>query len=200
LRVRDGGGCLWQSAVTLVEPPELSVQLFASDTVIQRGRLLNLEAVPEPPGVVLSAVVWLPGSLEIVPMALKQRVRPLESTEYSVQIFDLRGCPATDRVFIRVDNFDIYVPNVIYPGRALNDAFTIFAGDGVTGIRLMRIYDRWGSHVFEKNNFQPNDLTQGWDGTDRGQPVNPGVFVWYAEVEFRDGQVRLLKGDVTVVR
>ena len=48
LRVRDGGGCLWQSAVTLVEPPELSVRLFASDTVIQRGRLLNLEAVPEP--------------------------------------------------------------------------------------------------------------------------------------------------------
>jgi len=200
LRVRDGGGCLWQSTVTLVEPPALSVRLLASDTVIQRGRFLNLEAIPEPPGVALSAVVWQPGSLEIVPMSLKQRVRPLESTEYSVQIFDLRGCPATDRIFVRVDNFDIYVPNVIYPGRTLNDAFTIFAGDGVTGIRIMRIYDRWGSHVFEKHNFQPNDLTQGWDGTDRGQPVNPGVFVWYAEVEFRDGQIRLLKGDVTVVR
>lgn len=200
LRVSDGGGCLWQSTVTLVEPPALSVRLLASDTVIQRGRFLNLEAVPEPPGVALSAVVWQPGSLEIVPMSLKQRVRPLESTEFSVQIFDLRGCSATDRIFIRVDNFDIYVPNVIYPGRTLNDAFTIFAGDGVTGIRLMRIYDRWGSHVFEKRNFLPNDLSAGWDGTDRGQPVNPGVFVWYAEVEFRDGQVRLLKGDVTVVR
>lgn len=200
LRVRDGGGCLWQSTVTLVEPPALSVRLLAGDTVIQRGRFLNLEAVPDPPGVALSAVVWQPGSLEIVPMSLKQRVRPLESTEYSVQIFDLRGCSATDRIFIRVDNFDIYVPNVIYPGRVSNDAFTIFAGDGVTGIRLMRIYDRWGSHVFEKRNFLPNDLAAGWDGTDRGRPVNPGVFAWYAEVEFRDGQVRLLKGDVTVVR
>jgi len=200
LRVRDGGGCLWQNMVTLVEPPALSVRLLASDTVIQRGRFLQLTAVPEPPGVALSAVVWQPGSLEIVPMSLKQRVRPLESTEFSVQIFDLRGCPATDRIFIRVDNFDIYVPNVIYPGKTLNDAFTIFAGDGVTGIRLMRIYDRWGSHIFEKRNFLPNDLAAGWDGTDQGRPVNPGVFVWYAEVEFRDGQVRVLKGDVTVVR
>ncbi|MEQ1744979.1 MAG: FG-GAP-like repeat-containing protein [Saprospiraceae bacterium] len=200
LRVRDASGCQWQGVVTLTEPPQLLVRLFASDTVIQLGRPLDLVAVPDPPGVVLGGVVWLPPGHDYVPMALKQQVRPEESTEFSVQIFDLRGCPATDRVYVRVDNFNIYVPNVIYPGRPGNDAFTIFAGDGLRNIRLMRIYDRWGSHVFEKHNFQPNDLTVGWDGTDRGQPVNPGVFAWYAEVEFRDGQVRLLKGDVTVVR
>jgi hypothetical protein len=200
VRVRDMSGCMWQSEVVLAEPLQLSVQLLVSDTVIQLGHFLNLEAVPAPPGVALSAVVWKPGSFNFVPTALQQRVRPEESTEFSVQIFDLRGCPATDRVFVRVDNFNIYVPNVIYPGRAFNDAFTIFAGDGVTDIRLMRIYDRWGSLVFENRNFQPNDLASGWGGTARGEPVNPGVFVWYAEIVFRDGQVRLLKGDVTVVR
>ncbi|MBK9335275.1 MAG: VCBS repeat-containing protein [Lewinellaceae bacterium] len=200
VRVRDVSGCVWQTEVTLVEPAELSVQLLVSDTVIQLGHFLNLEAVPAPPGVALSAVIWQPAGFDFVPMALQQRVRPEQSTEFSVQIFDLRGCPATDRAFVRVDNYNIYVPNVIYPGRAFNDAFTIFAGDGVTDIRLMRIYDRWGSLVFENRHFQPNDLASGWGGTARGEPVNPGVFVWYAEVVFRDGQVRLLKGDVTVVR
>ncbi|MFN0015499.1 MAG: FG-GAP-like repeat-containing protein [Saprospiraceae bacterium] len=200
LRVRDVSGCQWQGTVTLTEPTQLLVRLFASDTVLQLGRPLDLVAVPDPPGIVLGGVVWQPPGFDYVPMALKQRVRPEESTEFSVQIFDLRGCPASDRIFVRVDNFNIYVPNVIHPGRPGNDAFTIFAGDGLRNIRLMRIYDRWGSHVFEKHNFQPNDLSLGWDGTDRGQPVNPGVFTWYAEVEFRDGQVRLLTGDVTVVR
>jgi hypothetical protein len=30
--------------------------------------------------------------------------------------------------------------------------------------------------------------------------MNPGVFVWWAEVELIDGVVILMKGDVTVVR
>ncbi len=161
---------------------------------------MHLQAVPFPPGAVLSGMVWQPAGFDFVPMALRQTVRPLENTEFSVQIFDLRGCPASDRVFIRVDNFQIYVPNVIYPGRFRNDAFTIFAGDGVEEIRLMRIYDRWGSLVFENRHFAPNELRSGWPGTYRGEEVNPGVFVWYAEILLRDGQVRLLKGDVTVVR
>lgn len=40
----------------------------------------------------------------------------------------------------------------------------------------------------------------GSDGSFRGQHLSPGVFGWYAEVLLQDGQVLLLKGDVTVVR
>ncbi|HNL40271.1 MAG TPA: gliding motility-associated C-terminal domain-containing protein, partial [Saprospiraceae bacterium] len=200
LIVRDTFGCHWETMGVLSEPPALSVQLSASDTVIERGQFLYLEAVPSPPGVALSSVVWQPAGFDFTPGKLRQHVRPLENTEFSIQIFDLHGCPASDRIAVRVDNFQIYVPNVIYPGRPQNGAFTIFAGDGVTDIRLMRIYDRWGSLVFEKQHFAPNDLGLGWNGTDRGTPVNPGVFAWYAEVELRDGQRRLLKGDVTVLR
>ena len=29
--------------------------------------------------------------------------------------------------------------------------------------------------------------------------MNPAVFVWYAEVLLKDGQVILMKGDVTIV-
>jgi len=40
----------------------------------------------------------------------------------------------------------------------------------------------------------------GWDGKFRGEFMNPAVFVWYAEVRFNDGEVLLLKGDVTLMR
>ncbi|MBK8193966.1 MAG: hypothetical protein IPK76_12430 [Lewinellaceae bacterium] len=54
--------------------------------------------------------------------------------------------------------------------------------------------------VYEHYNFQPNSPTIGWDGKHRGQELNPGVFVWYAVLEFIDGTEALYKGDVTVKR
>lgn len=54
--------------------------------------------------------------------------------------------------------------------------------------------------MFVNENFPPNSKSSGWGGDFRGEPVNPGVYVWWAEVEIIDGRVLLLKGDVTVVR
>jgi hypothetical protein len=54
--------------------------------------------------------------------------------------------------------------------------------------------------VFTLDNFLPNDDNLGWDGRVKGQTSTPGVFVWYAEVEFIDGVIELYKGDVTIVR
>ena len=54
--------------------------------------------------------------------------------------------------------------------------------------------------VFERNNFNPNEPQYGWDGTHKGQPLNPDVFVYFAEVEFIDGRVEIIKGDVTLFK
>ena len=67
-------------------------------------------------------------------------------------------------------------------------------------IRSLSIFDRWGDEVFLRKNFQPNDESLGWDGTFRGSPLTPAVFVWTAEVEFLDGEVEVIYGDVTVIR
>ncbi len=76
-------------------------------------------------------------------------------------------------------------------------------GEQVTGVKqvkLFQIYSRWGEQVFTRENFQPNDASLGWDGRFRGADMNPAVFVYYAVVEFIDGQEVLYKGDVTVER
>ena len=50
--------------------------------------------------------------------------------------------------------------------------------------------------MFSNTNFQPNDPSEGWDGTLAGKALNPAVFVYYAEVEFTDGRTEIFKGDV----
>jgi len=96
----------------------------------------------------------------------------------------------------------IYVANVFSPNEdGNNDILGVSAKPGaVTNILYFRIYDRWGNEVYELQNFLPNNPTIGWDGTFNGEPMNPGVFVWSAEIEFIDGERILYKGDVTVVR
>ena len=62
------------------------------------------------------------------------------------------------------------------------------------------MFDRWGNALYSMEDFLPNSPTIGWDGRFKGQPMNPGVFVWVAEIEFIDGQRESYKGDVTIVR
>ena len=77
--------------------------------------------------------------------------------------------------------------------------FTIY-GRGVTEIRSLQVFDRWGAEIFLVEHLQPNDELRGWNGMFRGKELNPAVFVWQAVVEFVDGEVEVYSGDVTVQR
>jgi hypothetical protein len=54
--------------------------------------------------------------------------------------------------------------------------------------------------VYEAANFAFNDENTGWDGSFRGQPMNPGVFIWVLEAEFADGYTEIFRGNTTLVR
>ncbi|MBL7797759.1 MAG: gliding motility-associated C-terminal domain-containing protein, partial [Saprospiraceae bacterium] len=66
--------------------------------------------------------------------------------------------------------------------------------------RSFRIFDRWGSLMHERTGVGVNPEAHGWDGFSRGLKCTPGVYVWHAEIEFDNGNVQVLKGDVTLVR
>ncbi|MFN0033431.1 MAG: FG-GAP-like repeat-containing protein [Saprospiraceae bacterium] len=200
LRVRDDFGCAWERSVVLTQPEAIEVELTASDTAILLGQYVQLNALPLPNGLDLTEIDWAPADLMYAPMALQQRLRPEKHTEFVVRITDKNGCVAEDRLWVSVYNHHIYVPNIIIPGSDVEGWFTIFAGDGVLEVRSLRVFDRWGEQVFERLGFLPNAPTLGWDGSFRGQPLNPGVFVWYGEVLLHDGRIVPLKGDVTVAR
>lgn len=64
----------------------------------------------------------------------------------------------------------------------------------------MRIFDRWGEMIWTNEHFEPNTPVNGWNGTFRGEKINPGVYVWILEVEWKNGVVQKLFGDVTLLK
>jgi gliding motility-associated-like protein len=119
-----------------------------------------------------------------------------------VTVVDEDGCTANDTMIIRVNKLrPIYIPNVFNPesGTFPNDWFTLFGGPAAESVELLRIYDRWGSLVFEKTDFALNEPNLGWDGTYKGEKLF-GVFAFYAKVRFVDQVSRQYEGDVTVLR
>ncbi|MBC7776758.1 MAG: gliding motility-associated C-terminal domain-containing protein, partial [Phycisphaerae bacterium] len=121
--------------------------------------------------------------------------------QYPFHYETAEGCDSLYLIDLIVLKRHIYVPNVFLPDdKGLNNFFTVYADASLENVPRLSVYDRWGELVFEKENLLPNDEENGWDGRFRGRPVNPGVFVWVAQLKFKDGLAFAIKGDVTVVR
>lgn len=76
----------------------------------------------------------------------------------------------------------------------LNDTYGASNPFALTDFISLEIFDRWGGVV-----FQASDPFDKWDGTFKGEPVNPGVFLW--RIAYRcDGEEVNETGTVTVIR
>ena len=62
------------------------------------------------------------------------------------------------------------------------------------------MFNRWGELVFERLNFSANDAGAGWDGTYKGNPLNPDVYVYACEVVCDNNEVLVFKGDVSLLK
>ncbi|RMF27506.1 MAG: hypothetical protein D6765_07440 [Bacteroidetes bacterium] len=206
LTIQDAQGCEWNTLIELQEPPELEVFLEAkglTDNTLQLGDEVQLEALPTVFPSQLQQVIWLPeGLVPDCPLCLQPLVQPTHTTRIQVIVEDLNGCTAQDELLLVVDRSrPVFIPNVFSPdGDGINDRFYVFGGRSVVRIHALRIFDRWGEPVFEKLDMLPNDPGEGWDGTYRGQELDQGVYTWFAEIEFLDGEVELFKGDVLLIR
>jgi gliding motility-associated-like protein len=199
----DANDCTQTEALVVNAAFYPSVEL-GDNISIELGDETVIQAVVNVPLDSILSVVWTPPfDTSECPSCLTQVVTPFVSTTYSIEITTLNGCTDEDKVTVLVDRRrQVYIPNVFSPNLdGSNDIFTVYAKPGtVRTIRSLQIFDRWGDALFILEDFPPNSPTQGWDGTYRGSPMNPAVFVWMVEIEFMDGQVELYKGDVTIVR
>jgi len=181
--------------IVTFNPPTYEIEL--GDTTYQLKPFIT--------GAAVDTFVWFPGETLRDPNKLSPFVHTFTTETYTLTVFDVNGCEGTGSITIEVDpNRNVYLPNVFKPGNSngLNDHFYPIVGLGVEFVNYMRIYDRWGTLVYEQNDFypDPDNLSQGWDGRYNGDYVNPGVFVYVSEVRFLDGKVLTYRGDVTVVR
>ncbi len=201
LVVQDALGCEAESAATIGEPQQLMIDL-ATETTLILGENYQISTQINVPESSLASILWTPTIYLSCDSCLEPLVTPFHTTIYKLTVADSAGCRAADEILVKVVRGNIYVPNIFNPtGGDGNEKITIFADTrSVVKINSFQIFDRWGERVFENYNFPPNDPSLGWDGRFLGKDMNPAVFVWWAEVEFFDGEKELLKGDVTLKR
>ncbi|MFN4256497.1 MAG: PKD domain-containing protein [Saprospiraceae bacterium] len=197
--VRDANGCLVEQTVAVSEPFQPEVQIAAVD-VLEFGDSARLNPVTNLLPGQIAAWEWSPASSLSCADCEHPWAKPFGNQLFKVTVTDVDGCTGTANVLVLVKNDrEVYAPNVFSPNDdGVNDGFTLFT-KGVSRIRSLRVFDRWGNAVFARFDFPPNDERNGWQGDFRGKTVNPAVFVWYAELEFLDGSLRFYKGDVSVV-
>ncbi len=85
-------------------------------------------------------------------------------------------------------------------GDGNNDVFFIQAGPNVKQVKTFRIFNRNGQIIFEVNDFLPNSPDIGWDGKNNQGILPIGTYVYFAEVEYVDGLVDIVKGSILLMR
>ena len=187
---------------SILQPPALEVIAEPADTILDLGFMIDLNTVTAPGGRPVD-FLWTPSTGLNSTTDPNPTVTAIDDQYYIEQITDEDGCVAFDTVHIRVNKSrPIYFPNIFSPEGATqygNDFFTGYSGPAANQINMLRIYDRWGSLIFERKDFPLNEPNLGWDGTYKGERVQ-GVFTWYALVGFIDGEELPYEGSITVVR
>ncbi len=62
----------------------------------------------------------------------------------------------------------------------------------------IEVYDRWGGRLFERHSGVINNIYDAWDGYSNKKKVPLGLYVFQATIQFIDGEVCYLVGDLTV--
>ena len=196
----DGNGCVFSlPLLEVIEPPEVVVYLPA-DTSIQQGQSIGIQPLyNDQPGLSFS---WAPPDGLNCPVCPGVIASPAVNTVYILTVQSPGGCTAFDSILIQVFiDRQVFIPNTFSPNfDGINDYFLPFTGGKALLIRDFKIFDRWGALVFDRQLIAPDAKDLGWDGTLAGKPLPVGVYAYYIEVEYADGEVVLYKGGVQLVR
>ncbi len=196
-------GCRADTTVVVDQPLELSVELPAV-VEIELGDTLTVLDPSIFSSLPIESFSWEPADQLSCTDCKNPRVNAIRSQRYTLTVVDTNGCVAVTQVLVDIDrNRNIFIPNVFSPnGDGINDRFQVFAGRGVERIDFVRVYDRWGDLLFEALDLAPSvdGTSPGWDGTFRGETMDPADFLYLIQVRYVDGQVLLYRGDVVLAR
>lgn len=193
--IMDAAGCSEEYDVVIGAPTELQLMIQTDESLVNLGDSIQLEAVANTR---IAEIKWAPdpgcANCTVITVA------PTRSTTYFAEITDEFGCTASAQLPIQVQrNIDLFVPNAFSPNEdGINDRFFVNAGAGIH-IRRLQVVDRWGTIVFQKEDFAPNDPQAGWDGYFRGTRIPSSVVVYSLELELPNGEEYIESGELAVI-
>ncbi|UPK72275.1 PKD domain-containing protein [Chitinophaga filiformis] len=195
----DDEGCFTHdtSLVITVNPaPTIDA---GPDRTVTAGRPITLRTQASPDVVKWN---WSPAEYLSCTTCAVPEALPNLSTTYRVEVENRFGCKATDEVAFKItcNEGAIFLPTAFSPNRDGQNEWFYPKGRGVKEVVYMRVYDRWGSLVFERMHFQINTANAGWDGTWKNQVAPIGSYVYAIETLCEEGGKFMFTGTVTIVR
>jgi gliding motility-associated-like protein len=189
--------CFTDTAIIKVHVVPLPTVTASQPALVFPGTPVQLSAT------ISSDVVkwkWSPGTYLNCMGCLTPTSTPMAETTYTITVNTKEGCSASDTTVIKLicEENRVSIPTAFTPnGDRNNEVFTI---KGISVIKHLIIYNRWGNKVFERSNFIAADKSNGRNGTINGIPCPEGVYVYYAEMQCPTGASFVRKGTVILMR
>lgn len=181
--------------------PNLSLdpdKIVNNDTLIYLGNSFNINTTPS----CATQFQWSPTDGVASFTDPNTNIAPTLPQTYYLKFIHAEGCQAYDSIRVRVidpdtlDCSNIYIPNAFTPNATsnVNDIFGISNPYAIRDFISFEVFDRWGGRVFDAE-----DQFGTWDGTVRGQPVNPGTFLY--RLRYRcNGEEKVKTGNLSVLK
>jgi gliding motility-associated-like protein len=171
------------------------VSASATPQEVAQGSQVTLEAFPDSS---IYQYAWIPDNLVDNPTA-QTTTSTINQDQNFVVVVKKGACTVPTTVSVKALEFIcgdvyIYVPNAFTPNQDNKNDIVYVRGQNIKEMKFM-IFDRWGELVFESTN-----QNIGWDGTFKGQPLDPDVYVYHLKVTCVDGQENLIKGNITLLK
>ncbi len=195
----DNKNCFSDTGYAVVQVYQIPTIDAGQDKTINVGQSIELKPTASSD---VSKITWLPSPGIVSTNGNNLLVKPRETTTYTAEAVNAGGCKAKDNVTVYVvcNGANIFIPNTFSPnGDGVNDIFYP-RGTGLFRIKTLRIFNRWGEVMFEKNEFMPNDVSAGWNGTFKGKLLTPDVYVYTVDLVCDNNSILTLKGNVALLQ
>ncbi|WP_298741375.1 PKD domain-containing protein [uncultured Chitinophaga sp.] len=195
----DADGCFTHDTSLVVDVRPLPTVNAGPDQASMAGVALTLTATGSPDVIKWS---WTPAEFLDCANCPTTSALPNLSTQYQVEVENRYGCKAMDEVLVKVtcDKGAVFLPTALTPNRDGRNEWFYPKGRGIKEVSWMRIFDRWGTLVFERSHFQINNANAGWDGSWKNQLAPMGTYVYALETVCEDGTTFLFRGTVTIIK
>ena len=148
----------------------------------------------------VTAWSWSPSDYLSCTSCANPVTTPLTDQTYQLTVTNTNGCTASASVKLKLqcDQSRVFIPAAFSPnGDGSNDVFSI---TGISLVKHMIIYNRWGTPVYERSNYIATDRSTGWNGTYKGEPLPAGTYAYFVEMQCPAGGMFFKKGTVILVR
>lgn len=186
-----------------LEPAEIDKVYLATERILNQDTTIFIgNSVPIDVNLsCTNTFSWTPVEGVADPSDPETALSPESTTTYALRFTESGICTSTDSIRIRVIDpsqlncDELFLPSAFTPnGDGLNETFGISNPYVIQELISFEILDRWGSQV-----FQTTDPNERWDGSFRGQPMNPGIV--YYRLRYTCGDEEKIEvGNVSIIR